>query len=62
MLRSFMQMPPDPSHSPNDPQPRDHNRDDDIPDTPLDEPAPVPRQDPPPPVTPGPYVSQEEDA
>jgi len=42
-----------------DPQPRDHDRDDEIPDTPLDEPAVVPRIDPPPPVTPGPYVSQE---
>jgi hypothetical protein len=42
--------------TPPEPQPRDHDRDDEIPDTPLDEPAPLPRIDPPPPVTPGPYI------
>ena len=55
-----MQTPADPSRSPDEPQPADHG--DDIPDTPLDEPPPIPQQDPPPPITPGPYVSQEEDA
>ena len=54
-----MQIPPDHSGTPPDPQPRDHDREDEIPDTPTDEPPPIPVQDPPPPVTPGPYVSQE---
>jgi hypothetical protein len=54
-----MQMPDDHSRTPPDPQPRDHDRDDEIPDVPLDESQPIPVQDPPPPVTPGPYVSQE---
>jgi len=54
-----MQMQSDHSGTPPEPEPRDHDRDDEIPDTPLDEPAPIPRQDPPPPATPGPYVSQE---
>ena len=56
----IMQMPPEHSRTPpDDPQPRDHDRDDEIPDTPFDEPPPIPFRDPPPPVTPGPYVSQE---
>ena len=53
-----MQMSDDHSRTPPDPQPRDHDRDDEIPDTPLDEPPPIPMQDPPPPVTPGPYISR----
>jgi hypothetical protein len=57
-----MQTPSDPSHTPPDPQPRDHDRDDEIPDTPFDEPPPIPIHDPPPPVTPGPYVSQEDNS
>ena len=39
---------------------RDRDDNDATPDHPLDEPAPVPLEDPPPPVTPGPYVAQEE--
>ena len=57
-----MQMPSDHSYIPRDPRPHDRDldrEDDEIPDTPLDEPAPIPVEDPPPPVTPGPYVSQE---
>ena len=53
-----MQTPPDHSRNPADPQPHEHDRDDDIPDTPYDEPPPIAIQDPPPPVTPGPYISQ----
>ena len=57
--RVDMQTPSDHSRTPPEPQPRDHDREneDEIPDTPLDEPAPIPIQDPPPPVTPGPYIS-----
>jgi len=57
-----MQTPSDPSRTPPDPKPRDHDRGDDIPDTPYDEPPPIPIQDPPPPVTPGPYISQEDNS
>jgi hypothetical protein len=57
-----MQTPSDPSHTPPDPQPRDHDRDDEIPDTPFDEPPPIPIHDPPPPVTPGPYLSPEDNS
>lgn len=51
----------DHSCTPPEPRPRDHDREDEdeIPDTPLDEERPAPMSDPPPPVTPGPYVSQE---
>jgi hypothetical protein len=57
-----MQTPPDHSRNPPDPQPHDHDRDDDIPDTPYDEPPPIAIEDPPPPVTPGPYISQEDNS
>jgi len=56
MQLQMPQTPDDHSRTPPDPQPRDHDRDDEIPDTPFDEPPPTPVQDPPPPVTPGPYL------
>jgi hypothetical protein len=43
------------------PRERDpREEDEDTPDHPLDEPPPVPVEDPAPPVTPGPYVAQKE--
>jgi len=55
-----MQTPSDPSRTPPDPKPRDHDRDDKIPDTPYDEPPPIPIRDPRPAVSP--YVSQEDNS
>ena len=56
--------PPEPrgrlAEEPGEGNERDRDDEDKIPDHPLDEPAPVPLEDPPPPVTPGPYVAQEE--
>jgi hypothetical protein len=52
-----MNIPAEPNHTPQDPGPRDHDRDDEIPDTPPTEPPPVPIHEPPPATPSGPYIS-----